>query len=83
MSDPKQSAWRCPKCGAEWYKCGQGECLDHADTVCEGLICECLEYFVVNGSEMENHGEVAENPCPHARCYHCGWRGTVPGEAQP
>ena len=26
----------------------------------------------------EPNGEVAENPCNHAHCYHCGWRGTVP-----
>ena len=72
------TAWRCPKCGAEWYKCGSGhECVDcYSDRV--GLICECLEPDSANVQAQEDHGETAENPCPHAHCYHCGWKGTVP-----
>ena len=77
------SAWRCPKCGAEWYKCGQGECVGNAGVACEGLICECPGDDMTKLSAESHHGETAANPCLHAHCYHCGWTGTMPGGTQP
>lgn len=63
--------WKCPKCGAAWNKHGKGVCLQRG--TCEGLVCECEE-----DEPSKLHGETAEDPCPEATCYHCGWGGMMP-----
>jgi hypothetical protein len=41
------------------------------------------DVFIVGGEVVSiaverPHGETKENPCPNARCAHCGWSGTFP-----
>jgi len=65
--------WACPKCGAEAHKHGKKDCLSRGLGDCEGLICECDD----DGGGPQ-HGQVFNDPCPNANCYHCGWGGTLP-----
>jgi len=72
--------WECPRCGAPWGKHGRSgfkKCKSpHKKTEgCSGLVCECKPTSLVY---MQSHGETQENPCPTARCCHCGWAGTMP-----
>lgn len=72
MADNK---WECPKCGtgASGGAHGKGECYSsNAPTGCDGLICDCEDDC------EESHGLVFADPCRNARCYHCGWGGTLP-----
>lgn len=69
------AAWECPKCGAGWAECGEGECQSPKGFVCSGLCCECPRAGVPGGS---THGELEDFPCENAQCYHCGWKGCLP-----
>jgi hypothetical protein len=66
--------WKCPGCGADAGKPGKGKCLsmDSCPWRCEGLICDCP------CDTKKKHGGVESDPCHNARCYHCGWLGTLP-----
>ena len=65
--------WKCPDCSAPANKHGKGECaLGVAKTgMCSGMICDCDQ------DTDKIHG-TAKEPCPNARCYHCGWAGEFP-----
>lgn len=66
--------WECPKCGAKDNAHGRGETAvcDRSGT-CGGLLCEC---DIV--APLPMHGEVLDDPCEEANCYHCGWGGRLP-----
>jgi hypothetical protein len=67
--------WKCPKCGATAGGHGKGgryECADGVGRDCRGFLCECEE------ESGDDHGYSHADPCPCARCYHCGWEGTYP-----
>ena len=67
--------WACPRCGADSYKHGKGECLNDLTRLdCLGFICECPES---PESTEKSHGTHTD-PCPDARCYHCGWANSFP-----
>lgn len=64
--------WECPDCAAPFDDHGKGECKDSSgSSKCGGFICDCDE------DSDDNHG-TDEQPCPNARCYHCGWMGEFP-----
>lgn len=72
--------WACPKCGAEANEHGKGgedKCahMQHNGRgagACMGFICNC------DGDTGPDHGEIYDDPCDEALCYHCGWGGTFP-----
>ncbi len=68
--------WRCPRCSAPHDEHGEGECSWRHGETCGGFLCECID--TDDGSELPDHGVTFGNPCPTARCYHCGWEGTFP-----
>ena len=75
MSKAKKVPWACPKCGAKANKHGKGgasACQYNGEGPdCCGFLCECM-------TDDPGHGDTADNPCPEANCYHCGWGGTFP-----
>lgn len=69
--------WACPKCGAKANAHGKGgidACKDRyaSPSECNGFLCEC------DVETEETHGETYADPCPYARCHHCGWEGKFP-----
>ena len=65
--------WRCPKCGAGYRGHGRGKCRTAVGPYCDGLVCDC------QCPTARLHGGLGD-PCQHAVCDHCGWRGTMPAE---
>lgn len=67
--------WACPKCGAPANNHGKGNrerCRARGLSDCPGFLCEC------DGDTDDHHGEQYADPCPEAKCHHCGWSGTFP-----
>lgn len=70
--------FKCPKCGAEPQKHGKGTCFETQDGFpCAGMLCEC-DPRNNPCSDDDDHGVAFTNMCHEARCYHCGWNGTMP-----
>lgn len=75
MSSVAFFPWACPECGAEAMKHGAGgkeKCKERREGNCSGFLCDCT------GDVADMHGNTLEDPCPEARCYHCGWGGEFP-----
>lgn len=74
---PQAIPWKCPQCKVDHEGCDflseevKAKCAAHHG--CMGFICEC-----VDDGENPDHGQHLGDPCPDARCYHCGWAGTFP-----
>lgn len=70
--------FRCPSCGAPPNACGRKStdvCEGrHPEELCMGFICECTSAE----ADTDGHGELLNNQCPEASCYHCGWGGVFP-----
>jgi hypothetical protein len=69
----------CPRCGSNGMRHGRGgarACKTNNNSPhCQGLECDCADGKCFS-KRPESFGW-RRSPCTTARCYHCGWEGSV------